>query len=675
MRRIHLAAGERRSSPVETKILSAFIDVHRRLKIVHLAALLLLFILAGAAADADRKTQPDRLAYMTFQSSNWDIYLFSQPGKAPKRLTDYAGLDYDPAVSPDGRWLVFTSERRGNPDLYALDLQRGGPPHLLIDSERMEDQAAFSPDGKFLFFVSTYSGNADIYRLPFRPGKTVSMKEAENLTHSPSAELRPSISPDGRMMAFSSDRDLPIFAPISISRLRSGDIWTLNLSDGVLHRLTHVSGTGWNGSPKWSADGKQIVYYSWQLPSRQDTPPASQPSPIMVMDADGSNQRAVTSRETAALSPEFLPDGRILYARRNKQDREEIVTVNPDGSGERIESGESENSYWGPVRGPSKGSFVAYGTGPVAAEPPGEYHRTFLSNGPALVAGAPFRRKLPDREVELYPIRYFVAILNPRADLIIHTEPSAGSKPVELYSSRIDGSQQRKILTLEPAPAQRIFSAMNWSKDGQWVLFTRGHTDVPLRIDKMEADVWRVRPDGSAAQNLTPDSAGFDGYPSFSGDGKQVVFVSSRDGSLDLYLMNSDGTNVRRLTNDHAIDLFPTYSPTANQIAFVSNRDNPKSQIFDVYLLDLDANGAPGRIRRITHDEGQHGHTQYSYDGKWIVFASEAGGISDEYPIAPAPQLYGELFAYRISDGTMIRLTDNKWEEGMASWEAPLAGK
>jgi Tol biopolymer transport system component len=291
------------------------------------------------------------------------------------------------------------------------------------------------------------------------------------------------------------------------------------------------------------------------------------------------------------------------------------------------------------------------------------------------VAGAPFKRKLPDREVELYPIRYFVAILNPQADLIVHTEPSAPSKPVELYTSKIDGSQRHKILDLEPMPAQGIFSAMNWSRDGQWIVFTRGHTDLPLQIDKMEADVWKMRADGSEAQNLTLSSPGFDGYPSFSGDGKQIVFVSGRSGSLDLYLMKGDGSNVRRLTNDHAIDLFPSFSPTANQIAFVSNRDNPKSQIFDVYLLDLDVNGTPGEIRRIAHDEGQHGHTQFSYDGKWLIFASEAGGISEEQPLATAAQLYGELYVYRTSDGTMIRLTDNKWEEGMASWEAPLAAK
>ena len=49
-------------------------------------------------------------------------------GAAPRRLTDHPGLDYDAAFSPDGRWVVFTSERRGNPDLYALELEGGGEP-------------------------------------------------------------------------------------------------------------------------------------------------------------------------------------------------------------------------------------------------------------------------------------------------------------------------------------------------------------------------------------------------------------------------------------------------------------------------------------------------------------------------------------------------------------------
>jgi Tol biopolymer transport system component len=174
------------------------------------------------------------------------------------------------------------------------------------------------------------------------------MKEAENLTHNPAADLRPAISPDGRVMAFSSDRDEQVTALNPISRFRSGDIWTLSLTDGTMHRLTHLNNTGWNGSPKWSPDGKEIVYYSSQFGSKFATPignksfqasvRAGEPSRIMAMDADGSNQRAVTPWEPGAHSPEFLPDRRILYARRDKQNLEEIVSVNLDGSGLLIES-------------------------------------------------------------------------------------------------------------------------------------------------------------------------------------------------------------------------------------------------------------------------------------------------------------------------------------------------
>jgi Tol biopolymer transport system component len=127
-------------------------------------------------------------------------------------------LDYDPVVSPDGRWLVCCSERCGNPDLYALDSQRSRDFRLLIDSDFLEDQAAFSPDGKFIVFVSTFSGNADIYRLPFRPDRILSMKQAENLTHYPGGDFRPAISPDGHMMAFSSDRGLPVTVRGAITR-------------------------------------------------------------------------------------------------------------------------------------------------------------------------------------------------------------------------------------------------------------------------------------------------------------------------------------------------------------------------------------------------------------------------------------------------------------------------
>ncbi len=616
------------------------------------------------AEKASTNTKPDRVTYTSLRPGNWDIYLFKQPGEPPQRLTTDPGLDYDPVVSPDGRWLVFCSERRGNPDLYALDLKRGGEPHLLIDSDAMEDQAAFSPDGKSLAFVSTFSDNADICLLPFRPDKTVSMTEAENLTRHLGGDFRPAFSPDGRKLAFSSDRDSPVTRR-GRAGVRSGDIYVLDLAERRLQRLTDAP--GWDGSPAWSGDGKTIAFYS----QRGLTPtPHNQSARIWAMNADGSNQRVVTPDETLAISPEFLPGGRIVYSRKTKEGLWQIVSVDAEGANERIESDSSKNSYWKPTRGPSTGSIVAHGSN-TRGLPDGEATspESTFAEGPFLVAGAPFRKKLPDREIELYPIRYFTAVLNPTKDLFLLTHPPPGA--TDLLVSGTDGSGQRKLFQFDRM--QNTFASMGWSRDGEWIAFTRGGN--ALKADA-ESDVWKMRWDGSELQNLTPDSRGNDGYPSFSGDGKQIVFRSGRSGSFELYLINADGTNVRRLTDDTADKFFPVFSPTANQIAFVSNRDTPGTRLYEVYLLDLKGDGTPGPLRRVTHNNVQNGHLAFSYDGKWLIYSSEQGGISDEEPLVQAivfaAQMYGEMYAYRIQDGLTVRLTHNKWEEGVPSWEAPL---
>jgi Tol biopolymer transport system component len=603
----------------------------------------------------------DRVAYTTFRPDNWDIYLLSTSGAPPKRLTTGPGLDYDAAVSPDGRWLVFCSERRGNPDLYVLDLERGGDPHLLIDSSSMEDQPAFSPDGTHLAFVSTHAGNADIYLVPFRPGETLSMTNAKNLTHHPGGDFRPAFSPDGRKLAFSSDRDAPINAINPITRLRSGDIYVLDLIDERLQRLTDAP--GWDGSPAWSPDGHTIVFYSQRGLTATFRDPRAR---IWAMDADGAHQRVLTADETLAFSPAFLSDGRVVYSRKGSRGLWEIVSMNADGSNARVESGTSTESFWKPSRGPSAGTIVAHGTAASASLSPQGLAGGF-GNGNFLVEGAPFITVLPDRTIGLYPLRYFTAALNPKRDLVLLTHPAGGT---EMLVSRTDGSEPRTVFHYDST--QNTFAGLSWSRDGEWIVFTRGASRTPVA----EADIWKMRADGSEQQNLTPQSAGNDSYPSFSGDDKRIVFRSGRSGQFDLYVMNADGTQVRRLTNDTAEEIFPVFSPTANQIAFVSDRDKPGSGLFEVYLLDLNADDAPGRLRRVTHNDVQEGHLAFSYDGKWLIFSSEQGGINDEEPLVQSvvfgPQSYGDMYAYRIADETVIRLTHNKWEEGVPSWEAPL---
>jgi Tol biopolymer transport system component len=485
----------------------------------------------------------------------------------------------------------------------------------------MEDQAAFAPDGKSIAFVSTYSGNADIYLLPFQPTKTVPITAAQNLTHHPAGDFRPAFSPDGHKLAFTSDRDLPVNAISPIIRLRSGDIYVLDLVSKQLHRLTDAP--GWDGSPAWSHDGKTIAFYSQRgmNPTFRDTQ-----ARIWAMNSDGTNQRLPTPNETTALSPKFVPDGRIIYSRKNKNGTWEIVSIQDDGSGEKVESDASKNNYWEPGPGPSAGTFVAHGTAPDVPGLPAGYDYApiaSLGEGPFLVSSAPFRKTLPDREIDLYPLRYFSAVVNPRRNLVLLSDPGL----LELAISKIDGSDRLKLFQLPPG---NTGTAPSWSRDGEKILFTRG--SAARRLDS-QADVWEMRWDGTAMRNLTPNSPGNNSFASFSGDEKQIAFRSTRDGHPDIYLKDADGTNIRRLTNDASNKLFPVLSPTSNQVAFVSNRDNPETNVYEVYLLDFKDDGSPGQLRRITHNDVQEGHLAFSYDGKWLIFPSEQGGINDEEPL------------------------------------------
>ena len=83
----------------------------------------LWFGAVGTGGDLPR----ERIVYTTLRPANWELYLFDH-GAAPKQLTNDPALDYDPTFSPDGRWIVFCSERSGNPQLYALDPDKTDPP-------------------------------------------------------------------------------------------------------------------------------------------------------------------------------------------------------------------------------------------------------------------------------------------------------------------------------------------------------------------------------------------------------------------------------------------------------------------------------------------------------------------------------------------------------------------
>jgi Tol biopolymer transport system component len=635
-----------------------------RLIILLLLAASLTVVSAAPTTSQSTGGVSERLAYVSFRPGNWDIYYFDKHGVSPRRLTENISLEYDPALSPDGRWVVFCSERRGNPDLYVLDLKHGGEPRLLIASDAMEDQAAISPDGKTIAFVSTHGGNADVFTLPFRPDRTQPVGNAANLTRHPAGDFRPAFSPDSKKIAFTSDRDTPTTGEPA-ARRREGEVYVMQRDGKSLRRLT--TSPGWDGSPAFSADGRTIYFFSTRDKHYR----------IWAMSAGGDSPRAVSPSGLVALSPALTADGRVAFAARTgagENARWKIVSVKPDGTDERLESDVS-NDYWKPVFDAKTGAMLCHGTGPNESGLPEGSHfpgRTYLGRGPLLASGYPMPARLPDRSLELYPVRGFSIALNSRRDQMLRTELPGP----RLVLSDLSGRNMKDITAVQNGELPWI--GLSWSRDGEWVAYTAGEMFSP---PKAEADVWKMRPDGTEAVNLTPDSPGNDGFPSLSADSSRLVFRSGRTGNFDIFLMQSDGTGLRNLTNHPAVDTFPAFSPLGDEIAFSSNRDgelDPKTghRTFELYTMKISSDGTPGAVRRLTYTHGQNAHPQYSPDGRWLVFTSEQGGINDEEPIINtvifSPQIYGELFVCRLEDGKIFRLTNDKWEDGFPNWVSPV---
>ncbi len=586
-------------------------------------------LLLGVTATGGDQQIGERIVYTALRPANLDLYLFDSPGATPRRLTNHPALDYNPVFSPGGRWVVFCSERRGNPHLYILDLENPGPPRLLTASDGLDDAPAFSPEGRRLAFVSTRDGSADIFVMPFSARGPEAATSAVNLTRHKAGDFNPAFSPDGKQIAFASDRD----------GYRQSDIYVMQADGTKVRRLTNSP--GWDGSPSWSQDGQVIYFYS-----RRENPGPG----IYRMKADGSDQKQVYAGP--ALSPSFALEGRLTFTDREKG-RWQIFTMADDGDDKRRES-DGQRDYWAPVFDPQSGRMVCHGTGDA---------------GPAATLQSPVpgpfvvhnRKKvqLPGRVLELWAVRGAFPSLDPTGTQLVFSEHFT-----RIMKSNLDGSGQRVVFE---RPGTSVWRP-DWSKDGQWIACAVGPT---FAGPSARADIWKFRPDGTEAVNLTDGAPGNNGFPSFSPDGKQIVFRSGRDGNHELYLMNADGTNVRRLTNDPGTDTMPAFSPQGKQVAFTSNRDGDH----EIYTLDLGPEGKPKALRRITSSPGFDTHPSYSPDGKWLVFTSQRGGLNDEEPLLQVfnPQPYGEIHALRLVDGQVVRLTHNKWEDGPPTWvKAPV---
>jgi dipeptidyl aminopeptidase/acylaminoacyl peptidase len=128
-----------------------------------------------------------------------------------------------------------------------------------------------------------------------------------------------------------------------------------------------------------------------------------------------------------------------------------------------------------------------------------------------------------------------------------------------------------------------------------------------------------MNPNGSAQGRLTNTPGFRNRFPAWSSSGAQIAFDSGRDGNLEIYVMNSDGSNQARRTNNGAFDVDPSWSPNDTQIAFTSTRAGDD----DIWVMNADGS-AP---RALTTSVASDIQPAWSPDGSRIAFATNRDGF------------------------------------------------
>ncbi|HEY1186700.1 MAG TPA: hypothetical protein VGE74_03535 [Gemmata sp.] len=134
-------------------------------------------------------------------------------------------------------------------------------------------------------------------------------------------------------------------------------------------------------------------------------------------------------------------------------------------------------------------------------------------------------------------------------------------------------------------------------------------------------EIASVNRDGKDRKTLT--TGGINNWPAYSPDGTRIAFCSSREGTLALFVMNSDGTGAKRIGKLDGMQLRPCWSPDGSRLAFTWNHGGT----YAICAIDPDGKG----LRRLTESDERSDYAVWHPDGKSVVFVGERNGKFDLY--------------------------------------------
>ena len=306
------------------------------------------------------------------------------------------------------------------------------------------------------------------------------------------------------------------------------------------------------GKALWHLDQKRVALKAFR-DVLQKGPTDQQVQEIMKLTGEIYHVAQLTRSKADCSSPVFSPDGKqIVYVRLKPDLTGKIYIMDADGKNEKL----------------------------LTPEIYSDFTPSFLPDGRKIIFGSGIQR----------------------ADELSKTG---------IYTMDIDG-RNRKLLIENPL----LRSNPTYSPTGSKIIY------------EVESEVGRqiviAKADGSNPRNLFPKSENINRWTNFSPDGKRIVFTTTRDGNLEIYSLNIDGPNETRLTQNPAADYMPAYShfvskleteKDGTKITFVSDRDNGT---LEIYIMNADGS----EQQRLTNSKGENVSPSFSPDDKKIVFAS-----------------------------------------------------
>ena len=216
-----------------------------------------------------------------------EIYMMDFDGKNVNQVTSHGGIAISPSMSQDGHYLVYSlisnANGKRNNNLYLMDMQ-SHESHIISQKDGMNSGAVFLPGGHSIALTLTVSGNAEIYEMDLEG------KNLRKITNHFASDVDPSVSFDGKLMTFLSDR------------AGKAMIYTLDPS-GEEKNVKRISFVGqFNATPRFSPDGKEIVFSSW-LDNSFD---------LFRIAADGSGLSRLTKDFGSNEDPSYSNDGEFI---------------------------------------------------------------------------------------------------------------------------------------------------------------------------------------------------------------------------------------------------------------------------------------------------------------------------------------------------------------------------